>query len=694
MLVEKSFAFLTFSLFSTIFCSENGKKEIFGNSGKEFRTNEKKLEPSPYRNTLESKRLSVKSLWNIYKTNLEEMVVGFEKMFDYIEKFTDHDVAIIFENTPGQTESYNGMLYVNLLHNKLSVEAMLRQDFSLRAQIPSVHYLQLQMTDLWTKTANFELGPNDQSAYESALVKNLVGHLDAEYEMSCCLKMDTILAKAIRFADEEILQGKENEKVFWIKRDLSILYQRSLIANIAIQSIRLKGGSKVEFSAKKSGELRMNYTSSDTGTISLSKIPGSQHLEDELININFSAGLLGFYIDHNKNLLANLDYSVSLNTVKMILCSDLKNFQKTGNPQTIVSRLILEVIEKRKETEKIMDYIITVSTATFATLDNLSYQEKTQKLISNKCLKLEPNYARKFKNEKVIKKKTKKKKTAKKYPNPPSKSTKKARQDRFKEEDVSHSDDDLSEAIIHQSLVVDPAMYFIMLGQGCYDFVLYPLLEELGMTEYTWKQVSEACYSAAGLRALATLNLTLSQVDVCIEAVRRRVPYAHPTENLDPEHIQDDLLTLSYEYPDLSGSFDRLRKGLSLVSQWNVVPGQSKKLRSKVSFERFKVVAAALRVGEFCWISVFEKAAASLGLNTETSSISQIIAQSTENVEMLIDCQTAIGLRNALVHQKVSPSEALEAARLIYADDQSQKLSVLESIFSNRVNRSEGGEFY
>lgn len=666
-----------------------------------------KLDPSPYGPLLGSQSLNIKSIWKIYNTNLLEITAGLDKIISKVENYSENDLSAFFGFSDA-AQIRNGMvkIYINLLQYKLLTETMTGQNFSLAAQIPSLHLLQFLVTPFWKSTANFEI-PGYEHVYESVVVKNYLGEENAEYEMDCCLKMEFVLMQCIKTAEKAILMGEGDKNVLSYKRDISILFQRILIANIALQSIRMKAAVQINFPIQRSlYQVENMAPANETSTAGMYEIPGTQYVYYQLININYSTTIVAFCLnDISQDILSHLDFLTALHTFNMMFCHDLKNFQLTGNPHTIVSRLLLQVIEKRKNTVSVIDYIVKVSSDLISKIDDLSYSEKTQKLIVDdekasvkaplkKISKAGPK--KKQTTKKNVKKKATTKKYTKKISNVSSEKSKPSRKQKSNYE-VSSSDDDMSDAIVVKSPKLDPSMHYMILGQGCYDFALYPLLTELGITYYTWKQVSEACYTSAGLRALATLNLTLSQIDVCIAAVRNRVPFAHPSmEKWNPEEIQDALLVLSYEYPEMSVSFDRLRQGLSSSSTWNVVPGQSAKLRSQVTFERSQIVSASLHVAEYCRVIVFKEAAAIIGLDTETSSISEIIANSTENLETLFDCQTAIRLRNQLAHQNVSPSEALEAARFIYAaDDRSLNLSVLESFF-NRVQdkRSKGGEFY
>ena len=444
---------------------------------------------------------------------------------------------------------------------------------------------------------------------------------------------------------------------------------------------------------------------SERFTMTSYQVPGYEYILDYIVNVNYATALVIFYVDDIKGAVSTVGPNTALRTIKSMLCDELRIFYNTGNPSLIDSRLLLQVIEKRRNQESLVNALWEEACIKFALMDKLSYPEKTQRLVKEEetnALEDEESWELSRKpqihGKKLPKKKTnaklKKKKNNRKYKTLKIKKQVASNEKSFSESSLD-DDEDPSLPIIKSTNINQARLYILKLGQFCYDIVLYPLLNALQMIEYTWRQVSEACCTAEGLDALARLGFNQSQVDICISIVRDRVPIAHPSK-VGLVEVQDSLAILKTQHPRQGKVFDDLRHSLSASTGWNAVSGSSE--GRVVDYEEAQIMAAVLLVGEFCLKDVFEPAASILGLSLESSSLFEIIEQTKANqgdVSLLIHCKRLIKLRNAYAHQGVSSAEAAEALKFIYGDAEPHKKFILEPLLQRAsAMRSEGIEFY
>ena len=649
---------------------------------------------------------NLSSYWKVYQTNLNVIIAGCRKLVIDIEKHHNEIITTCYGEINSETSHKKiQRFFLNILQFLRVAEVEMNKTKTLRNSIGNMRFLQFIFNTFWHPFIIFDLS-GVQSVFTAAEITRFGGYRSAIDELGKAKNLTLVLNDIIRHSDEVF--RKTSKIYFSVCYDISVLFQRVVAGNIILYTIEARN--------QKLSTLPIEKTVVDTtldkesSILKHFKVSGGEYCSEELLYINEAVALLSFYIEDNINSLMALGVESALVILKRMLFDDLKSFQYSGNFLSIVSRQLLSVIFKRINSESyISDVIIDGALQNLEKIDNLTYPEKSHRVSKNpdiikekedskQSLEFKPktSAANKKKPKGKLAGKTKNKKTNK-YPNSPSNSRPHRKVERFKEE----SDDELStenvfDLVNLKSNFVDPTVNYLQIGQFCYQNVLYRLLEELGLDEYTWKQVSEACFTPAGFRALAKLDITQSQVDVCIAIVRTRVPFAHPP-NVSAAAVQDGLAILKGQHPEMRHVFDELRQFLATESGWNVVPGYSSKMLLAVPVEPVDVLSAVLQAGEFCWNNIVQPAAEGLGTSIEASTLAEIIELAVTNgidASSLRACKSMIELRNRYAHMPVSAADAKEAIRIIYGEE-SNEMVVLSPILSRSLdNDLKVCEFY
>ena len=657
------------------------------------------LQPSDLRGVLNNKdKLQTYTLWSAHTKNLNVLLDSFEKVINDIERSPEQIMKASYPSLdPIENRKVLLGIYADLLQLKLIVKSIINQPHKFILQIPNMRTLQFSMGYFWRSLTSFYQA--DPETFKRGFVTKIWGYESPKDELSDALAFEEFLSKCITFLDLNLTYGLGDPILNTFQRDITILFQRIMIGLAFLYSIEERS-SYLQSPKETSIETMINLTERHEALVTKSfGLPGEEYISHDVRNINHSNALVAYYIEDNHISFNNVEASIALMAIKSILFEDLKNFQLTGNPSTILCRHLLEVIDKRKNTKSVVTHIIEVASRNFERIDILTYQELPQKFIPKEAIVSEeplhsitPVHKRKpkpkkFKNKqkKIVERSKRKDVRGIKV-----KTLKKESRIAFEEDKnidlVFEEPNDISATNSNAADIT--AVKYLEVGQACYEFVLYPLLEELNMSYYTWKQLSEACFTPPGFLAMAKLHLTQTQVDVCISIVRDRVSFAHPV-GFTANEIQDDLLVLKLQHPDKGDVIDFLRQSLAPETGWNVVAGGTGRSSALNNIEYAAIVSAALRVGQFCRLNIFGQAATSLGLSIEASSMSEIIEayiMNQSDPKMLYVCQSLIKLRNSYAHRGVSPSEAKEALAYIYGNndaDEMKRFAVLEPVFDH-----------
>ena len=589
--------------------------------------------------------------------------------------------------------------YINIMQFKLFSEALLREKQIICTLIPNMRYFQHQLFSFWKTTTNFDVSPVQNVIDNNAIITKYAGYDGPVVEFNRAVRFSSVVLKECIANYEEVPADNEDVMINdLIRHDIAVLLQRVVMGNAMLYKIENMVPPTLKSPCKTFSDHIVETTVANEVNVARSfVIPGEEYILDQIRNINSSAGLVTFYLDDNITFLMQVDVKTAFHLIKTILCDDLRNFQLTGNPLTIVSRFVLKVMYDRKDSESYATRILKDA------LDNLAIIEKTleektrkvskKKIKSNlKSKRITPSKAKPNSSPTNKNNQKKQKNLPKKAPKPLSN-----RQSYREEISDDESGDEKFDLSPLKSALEDPTLSYLQSGQFCYDTVLNDLLEKLEMTEYTWKQVSEACTTPLGFRALAELGLTLSQVDLCIKIVRDRVPYAHPRD-VPATRAQDDLAILKGQHPELSDVIDQLRQQLAVKTGWYVVPGSSTEILKAVPMEEVDIAPVVMRVSEYCWQFIVGPIAADLGLDPDTSSLGEIIHAAKEigvNADQIFTCRPLIKLRNQYAHQPVSPEVAKVALRSIFGKENAYMMTVLEPILSRAQEKlSEGIKFY
>ena len=726
-----------------LFCSKNNhsKAKNLQSSSELVNTS---IELSSFGKSFDQGELSISTAWNIFEKNLSSITSGFKKVLADYETFFQRVNPENTKNANDQKLETKEKLkiYMNLLQFKLMAQTLMNQNLDLKVQIPNMRLLQCLLTRFWRSISKFSL--THMQGFKEALITRLTGYEQPSYEMETALGFEKLLNEWVSTIDSTLAELNEDVP-FPIKmdRDYSVLLQRVIIGNVALYFIQSKSKMRNfwKTSLEVPGDIHANVMKDDSTAI-LFSLPGEEYILDKMRNINVSATFVSFYINYHLDSIKTINFKTATRTIKSLFCKDLKNFQETGNPNSIVSRPLLLVLNSHKNSGSAVDFLLQTAAIIYDNIDNLMYQEKRQKFVEKGAISVEEkpyvstrynrkkaaiaqngqslkvkksektmkmmakqknstpknsNSKKEFKQpKKTINQKTKTKKVPISLNSDETKDTRVAQKREIKHDLIDERKDAVISkvSITDKSVLENPSSNLRKAGQFCYNHVLYPLLEQLNIQVYTWKLVSETCFTPVGLEALASLHMTQSQVDVCIAIVRDRVPFAHPS-NLSADVVADSFASLFRQHPEMRGHIELVQRA--------TLPNSSMDFQSEdgsnSSEDRDTIDQAALIVGEHCWREVFEHAASSLGLDTETSSIRDIIDQSVANnldTKLLVACQSLIRLRNAYAHQGVSPADARKALLMIYGEeDEMKRISVLEPIFDRvEKSRSEGMEFY
>ena len=685
------------TVISILHCSKSQKKLNFVSESTA------KIEPSNFLSTLYVRRTNVTSLRNSLNVNLNAIIGGCQIFIDAVKvNFYEFVESLIKHNAFEKNEADASALRLYSLFRqfKLIAEIISKGKESLPSQISNMRFLQFLLTEYWKKESIDDFS-KDKKIFDEAAIESYYGYSSPRIERE---RASLFVTKILNTHIEQLkktMNESENTAIFSYLFALysSILLQRVVVANIQLYSIE-----SISFHAETSvqtSEVVDATLEDDSSFVHFYEIGGGGFLDKRLPNITYSLSIVSYFIDDRLNMLQNIGISRATSIIDVIMCQDLREFQRTGNPSTIVSRNLLQVLEKRKNTKcNISLIIIEAASQKFEQIDNLTYPEKRQKFVpvakAKKALKpakatVKPTVNKKGKDKKFQKQQPIRKKAIVKPLNLRSCSEEES-------DDVDGaSDEDVIDVVKLKSTKIDPSANFLMIGQFCYENVLYRLLEELAITECTWKELSEACFTQEGFEALAKLNLTQSQVDVCIGIVRNRVPFAHPND-FSEERVQDDLAILKGQHPEMANIFDEFRQMLSSTTGWSVVPGTSTEMLQAVPIKSEEALSALLRVAEFCWKNVVEPMADNFGLDIYTNTLTEIIEHAKlaggVDVRRLKSCRSIIKLRNRYAHRAVSAKEARQALLAIYGQD-AVEVSVLEPILAReRKIRSKILEFY
>ena len=632
------------------------------------------------------------------RNNLKTIINGFEKVIKMMEKYPKQLFNECFDiANPEEGHKQLFRFYINIVQFKLFAEALLREKQTISTLIPNMRFFQHHLFSFWKTTTNFDVR-TVQNLIDDAIITKYAGYDGPVNEFNNAVLFSFVLKECI--ANYEKLPADSGDvRIYeFIQHDIAVLLQRVVMGNTMLYKIESMMPPTLKSPRITFSDHVVETTVANEVNVARSfVIPGDEYILEQIRNINSSAGLVTFYLDDNITFLMQVDVKTAFHLIKTILCDDLRNFQLTGNPLTIVSRFVLKVMYDRKDSESYATRILKDALEKLEIIEN-NLQEKTRK-VSKKKIKInlkskriapskaKPNFSPTNKNNNQRKQKNLPKKAPKPLSNRQS----------YREEISDELGDENFDLSPLKSALEDPTLYYLQSGQFCYDAVLDDLLEKLGMTEYTWKQVSEACSTPLGFRALAELGLTLSQVDLCIRVVRDRVPYAHPRD-VPATRAQDDLAIIKGQHPELSDVIDQLRQQLAVKTGWYVVPGSSNELLKAVPMEEVDLAPVVMRVSEYCWQFIVGPIAADLGLDPDTSSLGEIIHAAKEigvNADPIFTCRPLIKLRNQYAHQPVSPEVAKTALRSIFGKENAYMMTVLEPILSRAQEKlSEGIKFY
>lgn len=659
----------------------------------------------------ESGNLSIKATWKILKNNLAAITAGLNQSIADFENHPDEALSSCFKHKERKEATKQLLLiYSQLLQFRLVSQTLFDQKPNLSVHIPNMRDFQRHFTNLWRSVVNFKF--SDPEELEETIIVRYAGYGSPDGEMSLAMRLERLLRKCVETSDYDVqLSGSGFNFFERLRRRLTVLLQILVVGNVGLYSIQQKYPLlhlPIDSAIIQDPKIFVKNVDSIVRPVIL---PGIEYILESMRNINFATTLISYFIDdsHTEEL-SKVSFTTAMRTVKTMFYEDLKVFINTGNPSSIVSRLLLRVIEKNKDKEGAIDYIMNRASELYQNIDNLTYPERPQEYIAKEI--------RVQKDSNNVKNFIKKTATSRNKPNKnkkqPKKNCKTSRNKNKKKEIPSNpfqkrslrvrkrfvdSDESFSDAIKQEAIIIEPSIYYLEIGQFCYDHVLFPLLGKLGLVQYTWKQVSEACFTPTGFEALAALVLTQSQVDVCIAIVRDRVVFAHPLD-VTPEKAQDDTIILKQAHPELTAEINTLQQRLFHDSGWKVGSGLSIDTPMSATFiEPSKLTLASMRVAEYCWTAIAEPIAVSFGLDIYSTSMRDLTdhcAIHELDTSLLVACQSLIKLRNTYVHKGVSPFNARRALYKIYGDnDEMQKMSILQPIFDRvQESQNEGMEFY